>query len=160
MNDSKPCVGRDEAMVHALRARLAAEIARYVDEAGEAQARAAERLGIHQPTLSLITRGRVDNLSLELLIRISVRAGLALKLTVGPEVEDAAVSRVEGSSSPVRQRPYSAVASAARKTLEAAEARMTPDERLAALIAHADAMAELAEAGRLARESRLKQDSP
>ena len=46
--------------------------------AGLNQVTAAKRFAVPQPTLSKIVNGRVADLSLELLIRIAVRAGLPL----------------------------------------------------------------------------------
>ena len=45
------------------------------------QAKAAERLGVTQPRLNDLLRGKVDKFSLDALVELSARAGLAV--TVG-----------------------------------------------------------------------------
>ena len=47
------------------------------------QAKAAERLGVTQPRLNDLLRGKADKFSLDALVDLSARAGLALKLDVG-----------------------------------------------------------------------------
>jgi predicted XRE-type DNA-binding protein len=47
------------------------------------QVQAAERLGITQPRLNDLLRGRADKFSLEMLVRLSVRAGLTIHLDIG-----------------------------------------------------------------------------
>jgi len=81
----------DNLTIHALRSDMALQLARFVQRDGASQSAAAKRLGIPQPTLSKIMRGQVDSLSLELLIRISVRAGLPFVLQTGKEAVEAGV---------------------------------------------------------------------
>ena len=66
-----------------MRSDVALQIARYVMRSAPTQLTAAKRLSIPQPTLSKIMHGRVTELSLELLIRIAVRAGMPLVLQTG-----------------------------------------------------------------------------
>ncbi len=67
----------DDATVQALRTDLALQISRCLTRRELTQVEAARRFDIPQPTLSKIVNGRVADLSLELLIRIAVRAGPA-----------------------------------------------------------------------------------
>src|ERR1700679_3251992 len=81
----------DEATIHSLRRDLALQVSRAVRQLGATQMVAAQQLGVPQPTLSKLINGRVDNLSIELLIRIAVRAGLSLTLQTGDAAEQAGV---------------------------------------------------------------------
>lgn len=74
---------REESTIQSLRSGLALQIAQFAKNLGTTQARAAVRLGIPQPTVSKIINGRVSDLSVELLIRVAVRAGLSLTLQTG-----------------------------------------------------------------------------
>lgn len=47
------------------------------------QAKAADRLGVTQPRLNDLLRGKVDKFSLDALVDLSAKAGLAVKLDVG-----------------------------------------------------------------------------
>jgi predicted XRE-type DNA-binding protein len=47
------------------------------------QAAAAKRLGLTQPRLNDLLRGRINKFSLDALIELATRAGLSIKLEVG-----------------------------------------------------------------------------
>src|ERR1700720_3424181 len=79
----------DTRTVHALRSDLALQIARHIRCSGQTQVAAAKRLAVPQPTVSQIMRGKVSQLSLELLIRIAVRAELPVVLQTGKDAEEA-----------------------------------------------------------------------
>src|ERR1700683_1962209 len=79
----------DTRTVHALRSDLALQIARHIRRSGQTQATAAKRLAVPQPTVSQIMHGKVSQLSLELLIRIAVRAELPVVLQTGKDAEEA-----------------------------------------------------------------------
>jgi predicted XRE-type DNA-binding protein len=79
----------DVGTIHALRSDVALQIARCVQRRGLNQPAGAKWLGVPQPTLSKIMNGRVAELSLELLIRIAVRAGLPMVLQTGRVAEGA-----------------------------------------------------------------------
>jgi predicted XRE-type DNA-binding protein len=49
---------------------------------GLLQSQAAARLGINQPRLNDLLRGRVTKFSLDSLVNLSIRAGLAVRLDV------------------------------------------------------------------------------
>jgi len=49
------------------------------------QAEAAELLGVTQPRLSSLVTGRSQLFSLEALVELASRAGLSVKMTVGPK---------------------------------------------------------------------------
>lgn len=66
-----------------LRAELMHAIREYVDGLGVSQQEAARQLGLTQPRLSDLMRGRVDRFSLDKLVTIAARSGkhVELKLT-------------------------------------------------------------------------------
>ena len=68
-----------EAAVMLLRAQLAEALRRWIERERLTQAHAAKRLGILQPRMSEIVRGRVELLSLDYLVGLCVKA----KLDVG-----------------------------------------------------------------------------
>ena len=140
----------DDATIQALRSDVALQIARYLQRQELSQAAAARSLRIPQPTLSKIANGRVSDLSLELLLRIAVRAGLHLVLQIGavPEEAGAFVS----SSMPVaRSGARSKLADDARDALLATVRGMAPEQRLNAHLKHSELVTALHRAGRQAR---------
>jgi predicted XRE-type DNA-binding protein len=139
------------ATIQALRGDLALQIARSVAETGETQVAAARRLGIPQPTLSKIVRGSVGELSLELLIRIAVRAGLQLVLHTGKDPAEAGVF-VSRAATGENTRTKSRVSEEARRGLAKSVQMLTPEERLEAHVRHSELLAELNRAGRAQRE--------
>lgn len=137
----------EAATLRALRADLALQLARALRARGSSQSQAARELGVPQPTLSLICRGKVDSLSIELLIRIAVRLGLPLVLQTGVDPAEAGVFRTAPERVAAGSRPsragLSRVADAAR--LEALEAlRSVPaTRRLQRFLEHNRQMAAL-----------------
>lgn len=148
----------DIATIQALRSDLALQIARCVTGAQANQTVAALKLGIPQPTLSKIMNGRVSDLSLELLIRISVRAGLPVVLLTGNVPEEAGVfvsgpSKVQAAK---RTGTRSRVAEEARDALMESALRLTPEQRLEAFLRHNELVAELHRAGQVAEATRAR----
>jgi predicted XRE-type DNA-binding protein len=140
----------DDATIQALRSDVALQIARYVQRQELSQAAAAKLLRIPQPTLSKIANGRVSDLSLELLLRIAVRAGLHLVLQIAAVPEEAGAFL--GSSMPVaRAGTRSKLADDARDALLATARAMTPEQRLNAHLKHSELVTSLHRAGRQAR---------
>jgi predicted XRE-type DNA-binding protein len=139
------------ATVQALRSDVALQIARHLKRSNQSQITAARHLDIPQPTLSQIMRGRVDRLSLELLLRIAVRAGLPLVLQTGKDAAEAG-AYVSGApeSEPARRR--SRLAERAREDLVDSTRRLTPEQRLEAHRRHSALMISLQ---RAARENRI-----
>ena len=95
----------DSDVIQRLRSDVALQFARCVRRMGLTQVAAAKRLRIPQPTLSKIINGRVSDLSLELLIRVAVRAGLPMTLQTGlvPQEAGAFNSPIRSRSSPASQ---------------------------------------------------------
>jgi predicted XRE-type DNA-binding protein len=137
----------DVETVHALRSDVAHQIARHAERLGLSQISAARELGVPQPTLSKIVNGRTSDLSLELLLRIAVRAGMRITLQTGlsPAEAGAFVSGVR----PISNRVHPSFnADRARTRLKDSLGNLTPSERLEAFIEHNQLVGELHSAGR------------
>jgi predicted XRE-type DNA-binding protein len=135
----------DAATVQALRSDLALQIARHLQRQGLSQVAAAKALAVPQPTLSKIVNGRVSDLSLELLIRIAVRAGLPVVLQTGKEPAEAGAF-VTGVATPHRV-PKSRLADEARDAVAQSARRLTPEQRLEAHLKHSELVMALHNAG-------------
>ncbi len=135
------------ATVRALRSDVALQIARHIKRSNQSQVDAARQLGVPQPTLSKIMRNQVETLSLELLLRIAVRARLSVILQTGndPAEAGAYVSGVEVAE-PLRQK--SRVAEAAREELLDSARRLSPEQRLEAHLRHSELVTSLNAVGR------------
>lgn len=144
----------DIATIRALRSDVALQIARHVERSAETQVSAAKRLDIPQPTLSKIMRGRVDDCSLELLLRIAVRAGLPVVLQTGKDPKEAGayVSGISIESAGTRSK----VAEEARAGLADIARRLTPEQRLEAHLKHSELLTSLRRAGRTAQGMRKR----
>jgi predicted XRE-type DNA-binding protein len=147
----------DDATIGALRGDLALQVARFARYTGGTQTSVARRLRIPQPTLSKIMNGRVSDISIELLIRIAVRAGVAISIHTGraPEEAGAFLSSRSGNG---RKESRSRLADEAREFVLQSESRMTPSERLEAFLEHNQLVSALHEAGqRVERRRRSAQ---
>ena len=145
----------DIAAIQRLRSDVALQLARYAHRMGVTQSVAAKRLGLPQPTLSKISNGRVSDLSLELLIRVAVRAGLALTLQTGLVPQEAGVFRSH-TRSPPAVASQSKLAAAARQSLTESESALTPTQRLEAFLEHSQLLCALREAGSVAEAQRAR----
>ena len=146
----------DSVAIHRLRSDVALQLARHTRRMGVTQIAAAKRLGVPQPTLSKIINGRVFDLSLELLIRVAVRAGLPITLQTGLVPQEAGAF-----SSPTRSRSFRASQSklrdAARQSMIQSESsRLAPSQRLEAFLEHSQWVCALHEAGRVAEAQRAR----
>src|SRR5580692_11741941 len=115
----------DEETVQALRRDVALQLSRYAHRLGVTQIAAAKQLGVPQPTLSKIINGRVSDLSLELLIRVAVRAGLPMTLQTG-RVPQEAGAYSSGTPSHSTRTFHSKLGEAARQSVIQSEASLTP----------------------------------
>src|SRR5688572_23261002 len=140
----------DDATIQALRSDVALQIARYLQRQELSQAASAKLLRVPQPTLSKIVNGRVTDLSLELLLRIAVRAGLHLVLQTGAVPEEAGAF-VSSSAPAARTGTRSKLADDARDVLLATAREMTPEQRLHAHLEHSKLVSSLHRAGRQSR---------
>lgn len=139
----------DAATIQALRRDLALQIARFVERSGNSQVAAARSLGVPQPTLSKIANAQVAELSLELLIRVAVRAQLPLVMQTGKDPSEAGVF-VSGTALHERAQ-RSRLAEQARQELDASLQSLTPEQRLDAQLKHSQLLAELHQAGKDSR---------
>lgn len=71
-----------EASVMLLRAQLAELLRAWLDREQLTQMQAAKRLGISQPRMSEIVRGKVELMSLDFLAGLCAKAGLEVGLRV------------------------------------------------------------------------------
>lgn len=145
----------DIATVQALRSDVALQLARYAQRMGASQVVAAKRLGLPQPTLSKIINGRVSDVSLELLIRVAVRAGLPITLQTG-HVPQEAGAFPSGTHSRSTRTVRSMLGDAARKSLIQSERSLSPAQRLEAYLEHNQLLGALHEAGRAAEAQRVR----
>lgn len=127
----------DQAVVQALRSDLALQIARHIGRNGETQVAAAKRLAIPQPTVSKIMRGQVEAVSLELLLKIAVRAGLSVVLQTGKDPAEAGVY-LSGLEEPGPARSRSRLADEARQAASKSVRSLTPEKRIEAHLKHSE----------------------
>ena len=144
----------DFETVRALRSDVALQIARYTERLGISQMAAAKQLNLPQPTLSKIVNGRTADLSLELLLRIAVRAGLRLTLQTGLIPQEAGAYVVAGQPASERTLP-SKVAVRTHASLNESLRGLTPAQRVEAFLEHNQLVNELRESGRAAQTRAL-----
>lgn len=72
----------EEAENLKLRAMLMVELEKYIREKGLTQKRAAERLGVTQPRISDLMRGKIELFSVDTLITMLTHAGLKVDVRV------------------------------------------------------------------------------
>lgn len=144
----------DSETVHALRSDVALQIARHTERLGISQLAAAKQLDVPQPTLSKIVNGHTSDLSLELLLRIAVRAGLRITLQTGLIAEEAGAFVSTGRHSSARAFP-SKIAARTHASLKESLRDLTPAQRLEAFVEHNQLASELRETGRAAQASPL-----
>jgi predicted XRE-type DNA-binding protein len=70
----------EEAEVMKLRAEVMIQVERQLKAKGWTQAEAARQLGITQPRVSRLIKGKVEDFSLDMLLMLAARAGLHPKL--------------------------------------------------------------------------------
>ena len=148
-------VPADIAAIQRLRSDVALQLARHARRMRVTQVAAAKQLGLPQPTLSKIINGRVSDLSLELLIRVAVRAGLPVTLQTGLVPQEAGAFSPQARSRSSRAS-HSKLADAARRSLVQAASGLTPTERLEAFLEHSQLMCDLQQAGRAAEVQRAR----
>lgn len=71
-----------EAQNLALRSDLMIRIEKLVKETGLTQQQAAKVLGITQPRLNALLKGRIEDFSLDALVNMLAHAGMQVKMTV------------------------------------------------------------------------------
>lgn len=71
-----------EAASMKVRSALMTAIREHLRQCGLTQAEAAKRLGVTQPRISDLMRGKVDLFSIDVLINMAAAAGLRVKLSL------------------------------------------------------------------------------
>ena len=71
-----------EAQNLLLRSRLMMKVRDFVERGGLTQHEAARALGITQPRLNLLLKGKIDKFSLDALVNMLANAGMKVNLTV------------------------------------------------------------------------------
>lgn len=74
--------GAEEAANLKLRAMLVVELEKYIQEKHVTQKQAAERLGVTQPLISDLMRGKIELFSVDTLITMLTHAGLKVDVRV------------------------------------------------------------------------------
>ena len=82
----------DEAEYLQVRAELMVHLQKVITARGLKQAEAAELLGVTQPRVSDVMRGRIDLFSIDTLIDMLARLGIRAKLVLHPRRRRAGVS--------------------------------------------------------------------
>ena len=72
----------EEAENLKIRAALVQELSVYIERSAMTQAQAARRLGVTQPRISDLTRGKIDLFSIDTLVNMLTAAGLHVDLRV------------------------------------------------------------------------------
>src|SRR5262249_47168497 len=67
------------------KAELVQRIRELIEERNLTQVRAAELLGLDQPKVSALVRGRVDGYSIDRLLRFLTSLGQRIEITIGPK---------------------------------------------------------------------------
>lgn len=72
----------DEAHNLLLRSELMICIEKFVKDSGLTQAAAAKQLGLTQPRLNALLKGKIERFTLDALVNIATHAGLRVELRV------------------------------------------------------------------------------
>jgi predicted XRE-type DNA-binding protein len=79
-----------EAQNLLLRSELMLRIEQVVKQSGFTQQQAAKQLGITQPRLNDLLKGRIDKFSLDALVNVATRAGLRVEIKIAKPLKRAA----------------------------------------------------------------------
>lgn len=77
-------LGLEQPDLRLAKARIALQIAQVIQDRGLTQARAAELLGIDQPKVSSLVRGKLAGFTLERLLRFLNALGYDVEITLRP----------------------------------------------------------------------------
>jgi predicted XRE-type DNA-binding protein len=72
----------DEAQNLYLRSQLMTRIEQFVERSGMTQTAAARALGVTQPRLNDLVRGKIDKFSLDALVNMLAHAGMRVEMKV------------------------------------------------------------------------------
>jgi len=105
--------------------------------------------------MSKIMRGQVEAVSLELMLKIAVRAGLSVVLQTGKDPTEAGVY-VSGVVTPKPTRIKSRLAEEARHAVSESVRSLTPEKRLEAHLQHTELVTALRRAAMGQGDSRAR----
>ena len=71
-----------EAEYLTIRSRLMLEVDRFVEESGLTQREAAKKLGINQPRLNDLLKGKIQKFSIDALVKMLSRIGVHVDVNV------------------------------------------------------------------------------
>lgn len=113
-------LGLPDAELLLAKTDLAIAITAILDRRGLKQAAAAELMGIDQPKVSAITRGRLDDFSLERLMLLAARLGQDIEIRLTPNPEPRRQARLVVQSEPSDATPQALAIFPARAEAAAA----------------------------------------
>jgi predicted XRE-type DNA-binding protein len=96
--------GPDEAQNLLLRSQTMMAVANWYSASGLTQAMAAKALGITQPRLNQVLKGKINEFSLDALVNMATRAGMRVGLTIKPAPRVKAVSRAKPATATTATR--------------------------------------------------------
>jgi predicted XRE-type DNA-binding protein len=76
--------GPDEAQNLLLRSQAMMAVTNWYEASGLTQAKAAKMLGITQPRLNQLLKGKINEFSLDALVNMATHAGMRVGLTIRP----------------------------------------------------------------------------
>lgn len=76
--------GQEEAKHLLIRSTLMSAVGQLIEERGLTQAAAAKLLGVTQPRISNLVRGRIDLFSIDTLVEMLDRAGVGVEVAISP----------------------------------------------------------------------------
>ena len=74
----------EEAEHLKVRAELMIQLTKVLERRGLTQARAAKLLGVSQPRISDLVRGKIDRFSIDTLVEMLGHAGIHVRFVMGP----------------------------------------------------------------------------
>ena len=78
-------LGLPDAEERLLKAKLTSEIAQLIEKKGLTQVQAAERMGLDQPKVSRLLRGKLSGFSADRLLTILNRLGHSVEVRISPK---------------------------------------------------------------------------
>ncbi|HEX2206434.1 MAG TPA: helix-turn-helix transcriptional regulator [Longimicrobium sp.] len=81
-----------------IRTDLMIEIERIMQARGLKQKKAAELFGVSQPRISDLTRGKIDEFTIDSLVNMLAHAGVRVDVSVSPSEEPQAASPAEAAA--------------------------------------------------------------
>ena len=94
----------EEAQNLLLRSQTMMVVSKWFESSGLTQAVAAKALGVTQPRLNQLLKGKIGDFSLDALVNMATRAGMHVELTIRPRVGVKAKVARKSESTPVRPR--------------------------------------------------------